>query len=54
MVAAEVIAKRELAGYSEYLLDEVIFSAPAHSNWGGAAALDAEGRLIGIGWLFVQ
>ncbi len=54
MVAAEVIAKREFAGYWEYLLDEAIFSAPAHSNWGGAAALDSEGRLIGIGSLFVQ
>ena len=54
MVAAEVITKREFAGYWEYLLDEAIFSAPAHSNWGGAAALDSEGRLVGIGSLFVQ
>lgn len=54
MVSAEVIDKREFAGYWEYLLEEAIFTSPAHSNWGGAAALDRDGRLIGIGSLFVQ
>ncbi|MEM7403795.1 MAG: S1C family serine protease [Pseudomonadota bacterium] len=54
MVSAEVIDKREFAGYWEYLLDEAIFTAPAHNNWGGAAALDSEGQLVGIGSLLVQ
>jgi S1-C subfamily serine protease len=53
-VSAEVIEKREFAGYWEYLLDDAIFTSPAHNNWGGTAALDAEGRLVGIGSLFVQ
>jgi S1-C subfamily serine protease len=53
-VAAKLIAKREFAGYWEYVLDEAIFTAPAHPNWGGAALLDASGRLCGIGSLLVQ
>jgi len=49
-----VIEKREFAGYWEYLLDEALFTAPAHPQWGGAALLDVRGRLIGIGSLLVQ
>jgi S1-C subfamily serine protease len=51
---ARLIAKREFAGYWEYLLDEALFTAPPHPQWGGAAMLDAEGRLVGIGSLFVE
>jgi len=47
-------AKREFAGYWEYLLDEAIFTSPAHPQWGGAALLDAQGDLIGIGSLLVE
>ena len=49
-----VIGKREFAGYWEYVLDEALFTAPAHPQWGGAALLDAHGNLIGIGSLLVQ
>ena len=48
-----LIGKREFAGYWEYLLDEALFTAPAHPQWGGAALLDAQGDLIGIGSLLV-
>jgi S1-C subfamily serine protease len=51
---ASVIAKREFAGYWEYVLDEALFTAPAHPNWGGGALIDSHGRLAGIGSLFVQ
>ncbi len=51
---AEVSSKREFAGYWEYLLDEAIFTMPAHPSWGGAALLDQDGRLAGVGSLFVQ
>jgi S1-C subfamily serine protease len=51
---AELLAKREFAGYWEYMLDEALFAAPLHPEWSGAALLDAEGRLVGIGSLFVQ
>lgn len=53
-VDARLIAKREFAGYWEYVLDEAMFTAPAHPNWGGAALLDEQGRLCGIGSLLVQ
>jgi S1-C subfamily serine protease len=51
---AEVFARREFAGYWEYLLDEALFTTPAHPEWSGAALLDEKGRLVGIGSLFVQ
>jgi S1-C subfamily serine protease len=49
-----VIAKREFAGYWEYVLDEALFTAPAHPNWGGAALIGDDGKLLGIGSLLVQ
>jgi len=51
---AEIFARREFAGYWEYLLDVALFTSPPHPEWSGAALLDREGRLIGIGSLFVQ
>ncbi|MCC7487542.1 MAG: serine protease [Burkholderiales bacterium] len=51
---SRIVGKREFAGYWEYLLDEAIFTAPAHPQWGGAALLDAQGDLIGVGSLLVQ
>ena len=38
-VAARVVGKQEFAGYWEYVLDEAIFTAPAHPNWGGTALI---------------
>ena len=49
-----VIAKHEFAGYWEYVLDEALFTAPAHPQWGGSALLDAQGNLVGTGSLLVQ
>ncbi len=51
---AAIVGKQEFAGYWEYLLDEAIFTAPAHSFWGGAGAIDSAGRLLGIGSLHVE
>lgn len=51
---AKIIARREFAGYWEYVLDEALFTAPPHPEWGGTALLDAAGRLVGIGSLLVQ
>jgi S1-C subfamily serine protease len=50
----KVVSKREFAGYWEYVLDEAIFTAPAHPNWGGTALISKTGELQGIGSLFVQ
>jgi S1-C subfamily serine protease len=51
---ARIIDKREFAGYWEYVLDEALFTAPAHPEWSGAALVGDDGRLIGIGSLLVQ
>jgi S1-C subfamily serine protease len=53
-VDAKIVAKQEFAGYWEYLLDEAIFTTPAHPSWGGAALVDGDGKLIGIGSLRLQ
>jgi len=51
---ARIIAKREFAGYWEYVLDEALFTSPPHPEWGGAALVDGDGQLLGIGSLLVQ
>ena len=48
-----VVSRRRFIGYWEYLLDDAIFTAPATVNWQGAALLDREQRLLGIGSLAV-
>lgn len=53
-IAATVVSKREFAGYWEYLLDEAIFTTPPHPNWGGTALFNNDGKLCGLGSLFVQ
>ena len=53
-INAQVLAKREFAGYWEYVLDEAIFTGPAHPNWGGAALIDRRGSLAGVASLLVQ
>jgi len=53
-VAARVAARQEFAGYWEYVLDEAIFTYPAHPNWGGTALISSAGKLIGIGSLQLE
>ena len=53
-VAARIIAKQEFAGNWEYVLDEAIFTAPVHPNWGGTALIGPGGDLLGIGSLQIQ
>ncbi len=53
-VASQIAARQEFAGYWEYLLDEAIFTYPAHPNWGGAGLISAGGELIGVGSLQLE
>lgn len=53
-IAANIRAKQEFAGYWEYLLDEALFTAPAHPTWSGTAVINMSGELIGIGSLQLQ
>lgn len=53
-----VAARQEFAGYWEYLLEDAIFTVPAHPSWGGAGLIggspEGEARLLGIGSLVMQ
>ncbi len=53
-LAGSVIAREPFAGYWEYALDEAIFVAPAHPNWGGTALISERGDLVGIGSLQLE
>ena len=53
-VASQIVAKQEFAGYWEYLLDEAMFTYPAHPNWGGTGLISSSGELIGIGSLQLE
>jgi S1-C subfamily serine protease len=53
-LAGRVAAKQEFAGYWEYVLNEAIFTSPAHPNWGGTALISPQGELIGIGSLQLE
>jgi S1-C subfamily serine protease len=49
-----LVSKRRFAGYWEYMLDEALFTAPPIQNFGGAALVGNDGKLLGIGSLVVQ
>jgi S1-C subfamily serine protease len=53
-VAGRIAARQQFAGYWEYLLDEAIFTYPAHPNWGGTALISSRGELMGIGSLQIE
>src|SRR6185312_16097466 len=53
-LGSSTAAKQEFAGYWEYLLDEAIFTHPAHPNWGGTGLISSRGELIGIGSLQLE
>jgi serine protease Do len=51
---AYVVAKRKFAASWEYLLDTAIFTSPPTLQWAGAALVSREGKLVGVGSLFVR
>ncbi len=53
-IETKVVGRQEFAGYWEYLLDEAIFTAPAHPFWGGGALIGKDGELLGVGSLILQ
>ena len=53
-VAAQIVSKQEFAGDWEYVLDEAIFTSPAHPQWGGTALIGPAGDLLGIGSLQLE
>lgn len=54
VVATHVVSRRSFAGYWEYFLENAIFTVPPHEEFGGAALIDRQGELVGIGSLMVN
>jgi len=53
-VETRVVGRQEFAGYWEYVLDDAIFTAPAHPFWGGCGLIGNDGKLLGVGSLILQ
>jgi S1-C subfamily serine protease len=53
-IETKIVGRQEFAGYWEYLLDDAIFTAPAHPFWGGGALIGADAKLLGVGSLILQ
>jgi S1-C subfamily serine protease len=51
---AYVVAKRKFSASWEYLLETAIFTAPPTLQWAGAALVSRDGKLVGIGSLYVR
>ena len=51
---AYVVSRRLFTASWEYMLDQAIFTTPPTLNWSGAALVDRDGRLLGIGSLIVR
>ena len=54
MSVATVVSSRPFAGYWEYLIDGAIFTSPPRLDHSGAALINKDGELVGIGSLFVM
>jgi S1-C subfamily serine protease len=52
--AGHVVGRMRFAGYWEYLLENAIFTEPAHPHWSGAALIGQAGELVGLGSLSLQ
>ena len=48
-----VMSRRDFAAAWEYMLENTIFTTPPHPQFGGAALIDGDGKLIGVGSLMV-
>ena len=51
---AWVVSKRPFTGNWEYRLDYALFTSPPTTDWSGAALIDRDGKLVGIGSLIVR
>jgi len=49
-----VVSRRRFTGWWEYMIEGGIFTAPPRFEHSGAALLDADGKLVGIGSLWVS
>ena len=53
-VRTNVVGRQQFAGYWEYLIENAIFTSPAHNKWSGAPLVDSDGLVKGIGSLLLD
>jgi S1-C subfamily serine protease len=51
VTAARVLQRFTFAAENEYMIEDSILTIPAHENFGGAALIGGNGRLLGVGSL---
>jgi S1-C subfamily serine protease len=51
---AWIVSKRGFTGDWEYQLESALYTSPPAPNWSGAALIDKDGKLIGVGSLIVR
>ena len=51
---AYVVSKRSFTGNWEYMVDQAIFTSPPTLNWSGAALVNKDLKLVGVGSLIVR
>jgi S1-C subfamily serine protease len=54
VLGSRVVSRREFAGYWEYLLEDAIYTSPPFPSYGGAALIDSNGELMGIGSIYTR
>ena len=53
VLPVHVTSLREFTGSWEYMVEGAIFTSPPHPAWSGAALINREGKLVGVGSLIV-
>jgi len=53
-IGARVIVRQDFVGSWEYILENAIYTSPPIAEFGGAALIGPDGRLLGIGSLYAQ
>lgn len=51
---AFIVSRRSFTGNWEYAIDQAIFTSPPSLKWSGAALVDSDGKLLGIGSLILR
>jgi S1-C subfamily serine protease len=54
VTVATVVSRRLFTGYWEYMIEDAIFTSPPRPDHSGAALINKDGELVGIGSLFVM
>ena len=53
-IGARIIVRQDFVGSWEYILENALYASPPIAEFGGAALIGPDGRLLGVGSLFAQ